>query len=137
MNVFDGLHLYEIVLLVLGVILFLVLLVALIIFLIQGRSIKSLLLFFVVSVLMIGFPSVTKFKFDKDGVEIDKLAARAEAVLGTPNKAVGTLNQALSRNPKLETAKDLKSRLSTLPSTNEPSAARRAVEANIELKPKG
>ena len=174
MNVFDGLHLYEIVLLVLGVILFLVLLVALIIFLIQGRSIKSLLLFFVVSVLMIGFPSVTKFKFDKDGVEIDKLAltvarnpedasakaklqtlvseikpraadtaeglvkiARAEAVLGTPSKAVDTLSQALSRNPKLETAKDLKSRLSTLPSTNEPSAARRAVEANIELKPKG
>jgi len=174
MNLFDGLHLYEIVLLVLGVILFLTLVVTLIILVVQRRSIKSLLLFFIIPVLMIGFPAVSKVKFDKDGVEIDKLAlivahnptdesakdklqtlvseikprasesaqalvkiARAEAVLGNSGKAVDTLNQALNRNPELEAAKDLKSRLKMLPSTNEPAATRRAVEANLARKPEG
>jgi hypothetical protein len=42
MNLFDGLHLYEIVLLILGSVLFLVLLVILIIFVIQRRSITAL-----------------------------------------------------------------------------------------------
>jgi hypothetical protein len=97
---------------------------------------------------MIGFPAVTKFKFDKDGVEIDKLAltvarnpedvsaktklqmlvseikpratesaeglvkiARAEAVLGKPDQASATLDQALNRDSELKIAKDLKSRL--------------------------
>jgi hypothetical protein len=171
MNVFDGLHLYEIVLCVLGVILFLVLLVALIVLLMQGRSIKSLLLFFLIPVVMIGFPAVTKFKFDKDGVEIDKLAltvarnpedvsaktklqmlvseikpratesaeglvkiARAEAVLGKPDQASATLDQALNRDSELKIAKDLKSRLKTLPSNRDEIATRHAVEANLSLK---
>jgi hypothetical protein len=174
MNLFDGLHLYEIVLLILGSVLFLVLLVILITFVIQRRSITVLLPFLIASVLMIGFPAVSKVRFDENGIEIDKAAlalarnpsdeaakrkletlvaeakpraaesaeglvkiARAEAVLGNSGKAVDTLNQALNRNPELEAAKDLKSRLKMLPSTNEPAATRRAVEANIARKPEG
>lgn len=172
MTLFDGLHLYEIILLVLGVVLFFVLVVILIIFVIQRRSITAVLPFLIASVLMIAFPAISKVKFDQHGVEIDKLAvavarnpsdeaakrkletlvtqikpraaesaqglvkiARAEAVLGNANKAVDTLNQALKRNPELEDAKDLRSRLKMLPSTNEPAATRRAVETNIARKP--
>jgi len=72
-NLFDGLHLYEIVLLVLGALFFLLLVVTLIVFVIKNRSIKPLLFFFLISVLMMGFPAVSKVKFDKDGVEIDKI----------------------------------------------------------------
>src|ERR1700736_481311 len=172
MNIFDGLYFYEIVLLLLGVILFFVLVVILIMLVKQGRSIAPLLLFFVAPVLMIGFPAISKVKFDQNGVEIDKTAialarnpsdratktklerlvskarpratrsaeglvkiARAEAVLGDSSKALNTLNQALHRDPGLDVAKDLRSRLKVLPSMNEPAATRRAVEANIALKP--
>ena len=168
---FDGLYLYEVVLLFLGAVLFLVLVVAFILFVIKNRSIKPLLLFFAISVLMMGFPAISKVKFDKDGVEIDKITreladnpsdvaaktklenligetksrliespkglvkiARAEAVLGNHDKALHTLNQALNSNPKLETAKDLKSRLETVPSSND-AAVRRAVKANIARRP--
>ena len=73
MNAFDGLHLYEVVLLILGVLLFLALLTILIIWALRNRSIKPLLLFFIIPILMIGFPAISKIKFDKDGVEINKL----------------------------------------------------------------
>jgi len=171
MNLFDGLHLYEVVLLILGSTLFLVLVAVLIISVAKNRSIKPLLLFFVVPILMIGFPAVTKVKFDKDGVEIDKATkelaenpsnpalkskletliqetkprldetrggpvkiARAEAVLGDREKALQTLNHALQTNPQLEVAKDLRSRLETVPPSNA-AAARRAVTANIAIAP--
>src|ERR1700739_2443621 len=75
MNLFDGLYPYEIVLLLLGVILFFVLVVILNVLVRQGRSIAPLLLFFIVPVLMIGFPAISKVKFDRNGVEIDKAAA--------------------------------------------------------------
>jgi hypothetical protein len=168
---FNGLHLYEIVMLILGAILFLAVLVLLIVFVIQRRSIKALLLFFVIAVLMIGFPAVSKIKFDKDGLEIDKATqaltenpsnlsaktkleslvtqtkprltespeglvkvARAEAVLGNQDKALDTLDRALKTDPKLETAKDLKTRLEAVPSSNE-AAVRHAVKANIAGRP--
>jgi hypothetical protein len=167
MKIFEGLYLHEIVLLLLGVIMFCVLVVLLIVFVIQRRGIKPLLLFFVIPILMIGFPAISKVKFDKDGVEIDKATeaaaedpssaavraklenlveqtkprlaqspeglvkiARAEAVLGDQNKALRTLDQALNRDPKLETAKDLKTKLETVEPTNK-AAVRRAVQSNI------
>ena len=167
MNLFDGLRLYEIVLLILGALFFVVLVVMLIRSVAHGRSLKPLLLFFLISVLMMGFPAITKIKFDKDGVEIDKITkqlaanpsnaglkrqleslvqkvrprasesqdglvkiARAEAVLGDQEKAVKTLDQALTSNPQLEVAKDLKTRLSSVPPSND-ARLREAVTANI------
>jgi len=174
MNLFNGLYLYEIILLLLGVILFFVLVVILIALVKRGRSIAPLLLFFIAPVLMIGFPAISKVKSNKDGIELDKATlalarnpsdeaakgrvetlmketkpraiksseglvkiARAEAVLGDSNKALNTLNQALNRNPELDIARDLKSRLKVLPPENQDAATRRAVEANIALKPEG
>jgi tetratricopeptide (TPR) repeat protein len=63
MNVFDGLYLYEIVLLTLGVVLFLVLVAALLILLIKRRSFSKLLPFFGIPVLMIGFPGIRSVSF--------------------------------------------------------------------------
>ena len=167
MNLFDGLHLYEIVLLILGTLFFLVLLVLLIVSILRNRSVTAFLLLFPVSIVMIGFPAVSKVKFDKDGVEIDKITkelaenpsnaqlktqleslvkkvrprfsesehglvklARAEAVLGDQEKAVKTLDQALTSNPQLEVAKDLKMRLNAVPASND-ARIREAVTANL------
>ena len=167
MNFFDGLRLYEIVLLILGTLLFLVLLVLLIVAIVRNRSVKAFILLFPISIVMIGFPAVSKIKFDKDGIEIDKITkelvenpsntglktkleelvqqatprfsesqhglvklARAEAVLGKQEKAVKTLDQALVRNPQSEAAKDLRTRLETVPPSNA-AAIREAVSANL------
>jgi len=55
-------------------------------------------------------------------------------VLGNQDKALHTLNQALDSNPKLETAKDLKTKLETAPSADD-TALRRAVKANLARRP--
>ena len=65
--IFDGLYLGEVVLLVLGAILFVVLLIALLDQLMHKRSIAPLLAFFAVSIAMIGYPSLKEIQF-KDGV---------------------------------------------------------------------
>lgn len=167
MYLFDGLRLYEIVLLILGTLLFLVLLVLLIVAIVRNRSVKAFILLFPISIVMIGFPAITKIKFDRDGVEIDKITkelvenpsntelktkletlvqkvrprasesqdglvkiARAEAVLGDQEKAVKTLDQALTSNPQLEVAKDLKMRLNAVPASND-ARIREAVTANL------
>ena len=65
--IFDGLYLGEVVLLVLGAILFVVLLIALLYQLMHKRSFAPLLAFFAVSIAMIGYPSLKEIQF-KDGV---------------------------------------------------------------------
>ena len=72
MKLLEGLLLYEVVLLVLGVILFLALVWVLVYSVMRKRSIASLLLFFLLPVVMIGFPAIQKIKFDEHGVEIEK-----------------------------------------------------------------
>lgn len=72
MQLFEGLLFYEIVLLILGTLLFLVLLFALVYSLVKKRDIKILALFFVISIIMIGYPSIQKIKFDNGVVEIEK-----------------------------------------------------------------
>jgi len=72
MQFFEGLLFYELVLLVLGVLLFLVLLFALIYSIIKKRDLKVLALFFVLSIIMIGYPSIQKIKFDNGVVELEK-----------------------------------------------------------------
>src|SRR5437870_13652772 len=71
-SVVEGLQFYEVVLLGLGVVFFFVLVVILVVLVSQNRNIKPLFLFFVVPVLMIGFPAISKIKFDQNGLELDK-----------------------------------------------------------------
>jgi hypothetical protein len=72
MALFDGLYLYEIVLLVCGVVLFLGLLVALLRKVFLNQDYKNLLFFFVLPIAMIGFPSITSIQVKDGVVEIDK-----------------------------------------------------------------
>ena len=63
MNLLEGLLLHEIVFLLLGILLFLVLLFVLVYFVINGRALKRLPLFFMIPIIMIGWPSIEKIKF--------------------------------------------------------------------------
>lgn len=67
MAIFQGLYLYEILLLVFGSVFFLALLFALIYCFVQTKPIKGLLPFFVASIIMIAFPGIKSFQY-KDGM---------------------------------------------------------------------
>jgi tetratricopeptide (TPR) repeat protein len=72
MALFDGLYLYEIVLLICGVVFFLGLLVTLLWKIFANQEYKNLLPFFMLPIVMIGFPSITSIKVKGEVVEIDK-----------------------------------------------------------------
>ena len=92
MKLFEGLLLYEVVLLLLGVVLFIALVGILIYSVMRRRSIAPLLFFFMIPVVMIGFPAIQKVKFDKDGVEIEKeIKTIANQPAATPPAATSEL----------------------------------------------
>ena len=72
MAFFDGMYSYEIILLFAGGLLFVVLLAAFLRQVFANRSYAAMLPFFLVSVLMIGFPAVSSVKVSNGVVEIDK-----------------------------------------------------------------
>lgn len=72
MRLFDGLYLFEVVMLFLGVFLFVVLVLALVYQLVHKRNLGGLLAFFVLSIVMMGYPSIKSVQVQKDGVTIDK-----------------------------------------------------------------
>jgi hypothetical protein len=82
----DGLHLYEVVILVLGSVMFLALVAILIIFSAQRRSLKQLFMFFAVPVLMLVWPSIQKIKISDTGAEIEKQIAQVEENPSAENK---------------------------------------------------
>jgi len=84
MSLFDGLHFYEIVLLVLGVLFFIVLLFVLVYSVIKKQAIKNLLPFFIIPIIMIGYPSIQEVKIANGMLNIEKLTAE---VKGNPNNA--------------------------------------------------
>ena len=75
----DGLYLGEVVLLVLGVVLFLVLVFAFIYQLLRHRSLKPLLLFFLVPVLMIGYPTIKSVQYKDGALTLDKMTRELAA----------------------------------------------------------
>lgn len=78
---FDGLYLFEWVLLVLGVILFVVLVIAFFYQLVHKRSIGALLAFFMLPIAMIGYPSLQSIQISDNKVSLEKTA---DAVLSSP-----------------------------------------------------
>lgn len=71
-KLFDGLLGYEIVLLALGTLLFLVVLLLLICNVIRDRAYSGLLMFLLVPIAMIGYPGIQKLKFENGIVEIER-----------------------------------------------------------------
>lgn len=77
-GVFDGLRSYEIVLLVLGVLFFLILVSLLIYLAVTNKNYGKIAALLLVPVIMIAFPSIKKVEFGKDIGEIDKLVKKVE-----------------------------------------------------------
>lgn len=73
MNLFDGLYGYEVILLILGMLFFIVLMVALLILIAQRRPYGKLGMFFAIPLIMMGFPGIKSIQY-KDGlISVDKL----------------------------------------------------------------
>ncbi|MDB5089932.1 MAG: Fis1 C-terminal tetratricopeptide repeat-containing protein [Mucilaginibacter sp.] len=70
----QGLYLYEIILMITGGILFLALVFALIWNVIKGKSIVSLLPFFFLPIVMIGWTAIKSFSYDNGKIDIEKTA---------------------------------------------------------------
>jgi tetratricopeptide (TPR) repeat protein len=84
MSMLDGLLPYEVVLLILGVMLFLVLLVLLVAQVVRGKSYVGLLAFFSIPIAMIAYPSVQKVQFQGGVVTIDKATDQLQAAPTDP-----------------------------------------------------
>ncbi|WP_108802519.1 hypothetical protein [Aquimarina sp. Aq107] len=81
----NDLHLYELVLLFLGIFLFLILSAGLVYYILKKEEIKKLLLFFPIPILMIGYPSVKEITISSDKIAFSKYQ---EEYVQNPNDSV-------------------------------------------------
>ncbi|MBN8855829.1 MAG: hypothetical protein BGO55_16160 [Sphingobacteriales bacterium 50-39] len=72
MSIFTGLYGYEIIMLVLGVVLFLVLIFILLRSVVKDQPWGKLVPFFLLPIFMIGFPSFKKLSYDDGKIELEK-----------------------------------------------------------------
>lgn len=78
MTMFDGLYLYEIVMLALGVALFIALAVMLVFLIVKRRAYAKLFMFFSIPIIMIGFPSIKSIEYSDGVVKIETDTATLE-----------------------------------------------------------
>jgi hypothetical protein len=86
LNVKEGIYDYQLILLALGVLLFVVLLFLLIFSVVKKRPLKGLFLFFILPIIMIGFPAIQKISFQNLSDELDKAVKVAEKNRTPENK---------------------------------------------------
>lgn len=72
MKLFDGLYHYEVVLLVMGALLFLTLIFAFILFVTRGKPYGKLISFFAIPIIMVGFPGVKSVELSASTLKIEK-----------------------------------------------------------------
>jgi len=84
-TLFKDLLIYEIVLLGLGVLLFMVLIAALIYFISKDKKIAGLLWFFPLPIIMIGYPSIQGIEIARDRI---KIAKNTETIIANPEDSV-------------------------------------------------
>lgn len=78
MTMLDGLHLYEVILLILGTLLFILAALLLIIQVLRHRDAKVLIPLFAIAVLMIGFPGIKSISFGDMKTELRNLSLRLD-----------------------------------------------------------
>lgn len=66
----DGLQLHEVAMLILGALLFIVLLFLIMLFALRKRQLKPLLLFFIIPIVMLGWPSIAKIQVNSEGLAL-------------------------------------------------------------------
>jgi hypothetical protein len=98
----DGLKLYEVLMLGFGSLMFLVMLVLLVVFAVGKRSMKQLLWFFIIAVLMLGWPSIQKIRVDNKGIELAKTLEEYEnkPTEANKNKVEDVVDELKSRDVK-------------------------------------
>jgi len=98
----DGLHLYEVIILILGSLMFIALIIMMIIYASQRRNLKQLFMFFAVPVLLLVWPSVQKIKIDGKGAEIEKqaIAVQNNPTLENKEKLQDLIKDVESRDVK-------------------------------------
>lgn len=79
MSLFDGLYSYEVVLLILGAVFFLLLGVLLVLLVVRGKSYTGMLAFFAIPIVMIGYSSIQKISFQDGAVTIEKTTEQLKA----------------------------------------------------------
>jgi len=79
MNLFDGLYPYEVLLAILGILLFLTLLALLVVQVVRAKPYGTLLGFFALPIVMIGYSSIQKITFQDGAVTIDKTTEQLQA----------------------------------------------------------
>src|SRR6266567_3506352 len=105
-SVTEGLYPGETVLLILGIVLFVVLIFAFVYQLTRQRSLGPLLGFFVVPIVMIGYPSIRSIEFKDGVVSIDKTT---QQLLSNPTDA--SVRESLQKDPNLPEARQLQKKM--------------------------
>lgn len=77
-NLIEGLRVHEIIMMILGILLFLILLYGLVYSLRNSLPIKSLLLFFLIPIVMIGFSGIQKISFMGTLIDMKTTLAKVE-----------------------------------------------------------
>jgi len=73
MNYFAGLYPFEVALLILGALFFLVLVFAFAVLIVRGKPYGKLFAFFAIPIVMVGFPGIKSIEFSQSVVKIDKV----------------------------------------------------------------
>ena len=101
MNLFAGLYSYEIVLVVLGIVLFLVLVIALLRNVFKDKPYAALIPALFIPIVMIGYPSIQSFQYTSGVVEISKAVQQVQDDPSDP-QAKATLNSLEPMIAKIE-----------------------------------
>ncbi len=135
-SMLDGLEVYEIALGGLGIALFLLALALVVVYAKQRRSLAVLLPFFALTILMIGFPALQKFRFTKDGFELVK---ETETVEAHPDDAPKTAKlEGTTRRVDKRPTRDPQVKLRVArayDALHRPAQALRAVNEALKLQP--
>ena len=132
----EGLYPYEKLLAVLGTILFVVLAVALLVYVFQRRGVATLLPFFLLPIAMIGFPGIQKISYENGKLELEKALARLER--DSDDSASRAQLRASVEKIAPRTATDPETSLTTaraLTKLGEPERALRSVQPALEAQP--
>jgi tetratricopeptide (TPR) repeat protein len=84
MNLFEGLYPFEVVMMVMGVFLFLVLTFLLVYMVVRKRKFVALLGFFLIPVVLVGYPSIQSVEFSDGVIKIDKATQALDEKPATP-----------------------------------------------------
>lgn len=98
-RLFEGLLQHEIILSILGMVLFLVLLFLLVYMIVTSKEVKKILAFFIIPIIMIGFPGIKKFQFKGFIVDLEESMNQSANANPTPEEVAQVADKISKINP--------------------------------------